>query len=32
MQILNAEPDGLAWTRTSIRQRIGQQPELIIEP
>ena len=32
VQILDAEPDSLAWTRTSNRQRVGQQPELIIDP
>ena len=32
MQILDAEPDSLAWTRASDRQRVGQQPELVIEP
>ena len=32
VQILDAEPDGLAWTCASNRQRIGQQPELIIDP
>ena len=31
VQILDAEPDGLARTRASDRQRIGQQPELVIE-
>ena len=31
VQILDAEPDGLARPRASDRQRIGQQPELMIE-
>ena len=31
MQIFHTETDGLAWTRASNRQRIGQQPELMIE-
>ena len=32
MQILDAQPDGLARTCAGDRQRIGQQPELMIEP
>ena len=32
VQILDAQPHGLARTRASDRQRIGQQPELVIEP
>ncbi len=32
VQILDAQPDGLARTCASDRQRIGQQPELMIEP
>ena len=31
VQILDAEPDGLARTRASDRQRIGQQSEPVIE-
>ena len=32
MQILDAQPRRLAWTRAGDRQRIGQQPELVIDP
>ena len=32
VQILDAQPDSLARTCASDRQRIGQQPELVIEP
>ena len=32
VQILDAEPDRLAWTDAGHRQRIGEQAELVIEP
>ena len=31
VQILDAQPDGLARSCAGDRQRIGQQPELVIE-
>ena len=31
MQIFHTQTHGLAWTCASNRQRIGQQPELMIE-
>ena len=31
MQILDAQAHGLAWTCASNRQRVGQQPELVID-
>ena len=31
VQILDAQPNRLAWTCAGDRQRIGQQPELMIE-